>query len=178
MWGFFMQSTKSNVRLNDKLLIFFFGGILAGSIIVNIIPFSWVLSMNVWSADYIGAFVSKSVKFSTMCRYLLRMRGIIMAGLFLIMLTPFIKKLLYLLPAYVGLAWGMVSSIIMMEHGVNGIRICFFLLFPHFIFYGAGLAMMIFKILTMKNTSKRKVDFTLLFVFLLSSVWLLSNVFL
>ena len=45
----------------DKLVILFFFGIMVGSIIVNLIPFSWVQAMNVWSADYITAFMSKAV---------------------------------------------------------------------------------------------------------------------
>ena len=99
----------------DKLVILFFFGIMVGSIIAN--PFSWVQAMNVWSADYITAFMSKTVKYSTMFRYLLRIRGLIMIGLFLVMMTPFAKKLLYIIPAYIGAAWGMISSIILMEHG-------------------------------------------------------------
>ena len=98
----------------DKLVILFFFGIMVGSIIVNLIPFSWVQAMNVWSADYITAFMSKAVKYSTMFRYLLRIRGLIMIGLFLVMMTPFSKKLLYIIPAYIGAAWGMISSIILM----------------------------------------------------------------
>ena len=48
-----------------------------------------------------------------------------------------------------------------MEHGINGIRICFFLIFPHFIFYGMGIVMMAYKLLKIRNSIKRKPDFTL-----------------
>ena len=168
MWDFFMQKNSIGIIGADRFIILFFAGVVAGSIIVNIIPFSWVQAMNVWSADYIGSFISKKVNYSVMCRYLTKIRGMIMLGLFLVMLTPFIRKLLYILPAYIGVAWGMVSSIIMMEHGINGIRICFFLLFPHFIFYMLGLIMMIYKIMVMRNSSKKRLDFTLFMVFILA----------
>ena len=74
MWDFFMQRKSIEPAGADKLVILFFFGIMVGSIIVNLIPFSWVQAMNVWSADYITAFMSKAVKYSTMFRYLLRIR--------------------------------------------------------------------------------------------------------
>lgn len=159
--GFFMR-----LKLADRLLIVFFGGIIAGSIVVNLIPFSWVQAMNVWSAEYITAFMSKTIRFTSMFNYLLKLRGRIMGGLFIIMLTPFISKLVYILPAYIGAAWGMVSSIIMMEHGVNGLRICFFLVFPHFIFYTLGIGMTAYKLLRLRSTQSRKPDISLICVIL------------
>ncbi len=176
MWDFFMQKNSLGVVGADRLVILFFAGIVVGSVIVNVIPFSWVQAMNVWSADYISGFMSKTVKYSVMCRYLARIRGMIMFGLFLVMLTPFVKKLLYILPAYIGITWGMVSSIIMMEHGINGVRICFFLLFPHFIFYMLGLIMMIYKILRVRNVPKSKVDFTFVMVFVFAAVTIAAGV--
>ena len=159
----------------DKLVILFFFGIMVGSIIANLIPFSWVQAMNVWSADYITAFMSKTVKYSTMFRYLLRIRGLIMIGLFLVMMTPFAKKLLYIIPAYIGAAWGMISSIILMEHGINGIRICFFLLFPHFIFYAAGIIMMLYKILR-RTIASKGIDLTFLLVFLFAAMMIVAGI--
>lgn len=169
---------KNSIKLigTDRFIILFFAGIVAGSVIVNVIPFSWVESMNVWSADYISSFLSKTVKYSTMCRYLVRIRGMIMFGLFMVMLTPFIKKLFYILPVYIGITWGMVSSIIMMEYGINGMRICFFLLFPHFIFYMSGLIMMIYKILVVRNSPNRKIDFTFVMVFLFAVVTIVAGI--
>lgn len=175
MWDFFMQRKSIEPAGADKLVILFFFGIMVGSIIANLIPFSWVQAMNVWSADYITAFMSKTVKYSTMFRYLLRIRGLIMIGLFLVMMTPFAKKLLYIIPAYIGAAWGMISSIILMEHGINGIRICFFLLFPHFIFYAAGIIMMLYKILRRTVTSKG-IDVTFLLVFLFAAMMIVAGI--
>lgn len=175
MWDFFMQKKSIELAGADRLIILFFFGIMVGSIIVNLIPFSWVQAMNVWSADYITAFMSKTVKYSTMFRYLLRIRGLIMIGLFLVMMTPFVKKLLYIIPVYIGVAWGMISSIILMEHGINGIRICFFLLFPHFIFYIAGIIMMLYKILRRTVTSKR-IDVTFFLVFLFSAMMITAGI--
>lgn len=175
MWDFFMQKKSIELAGADRLIILFFFGIMVGSLIVNLIPFSWVQAMNVWSADYINAFMSKTVKYSTMFRYLLRIRGLIMIGLFLVMMTPFVKKLLYIIPVYIGVAWGMISSIILMEHGINGIRICFFLLFPHFIFYIAGIIMMLYKILRRTVTSKR-IDVTFFLVFLFSAMMITAGI--
>lgn len=175
MWDFFMQKKSIELAGADRLIILFFFGIMVGSIIVNLIPFSWVQAMNVWSADYITAFMSRTVKYSTMFRYLLRIRGLIMIGLFLVMMTPFVKKLLYIIPVYIGVAWGMISSIILMEHGINGIRICFFLLFPHFIFYIAGIIMMLYKILRRTVTSKR-IDVTFFLVFLFSAMMITAGI--
>lgn len=171
-----MQKKSIELAGKDRLVILFFFGIIAGSIIVNLIPFSWIQTMNVWSADYITGFMSKTVKYSTMCRYLLKIRGIIAFGLFLVMMTPFVKKLLYIIPLYIGIAWGMVSSIIMMEHGINGVRICFFLLFPHFIFYVAGLIMMLYKILRVRNVTRSRLDVTFILVFLLASMMITAGV--
>lgn len=175
MWDFFMQRKSIEPAGADKLVTLFFFGIMVGSIIANLIPFSWVQAMNVWSADYITAFMSKTVKYSTMFRYLLRIRGLIMIGLFLVMMTPFAKKLLYIIPAYIGAALGMISSIILMEHGINGIRICFFLLFPHFIFYTAGIIMMLYKILRRTVTSKG-IDVTFLLVFLFAAMMIVAGI--
>lgn len=128
MWDFLCRENQLNRQEQTSLLFFF----LWNHGWVNncqSYSFSWVQAMNVWSADYITAFMSKTVKYSTMFRYLLRIRGLIMIGLFLVMMTPFAKKLLYIIPAYIGAAWGMISSIILMEHGINGIRICFFFCF-------------------------------------------------
>lgn len=174
--GFFMQKNKISLGGADKLVIMFFAGIVIGSVIVNIIPFSWVMAMNVWSADYISSFISKTVNYSVMCRYLFKLRGLIMAGLILVMLTPFVKKLLYILPLYLGAAWGMVSSIIMMEHGINGVRVCFFLIFPHFIFYMAGIGMMLYKILLIRNSPGKRVDFTFVMVFVFAGVTIAAGV--
>lgn len=171
-----MPDFKINVKNTDKIVISFFGGIIAGSVIVNVIPFSWVSAMNIWGADYIGQFMAKDIKYSTMVRYLLRLRGQIMAGLFILMLTPFIKKLLYILPAYTGIAWGMVSSIVLMEHGINGVRICFFLIFPHFIFYGLGIAMTAYKLLSMRNSMKRKPDYTVIVVIIFSVLMITAGI--
>lgn len=170
-----MQGKSIEPAGADKLVILFFFGIMVGSIIANLIPFSWVQAMNVWSADYITAFMSKAVKYSAMFRYLLRIRGLIMIGLFLVMMTPFAKKLLYIIPVYIGAAWGMISSIILMEHGINGIRICFFLLFPHFIFYAAGIIMMLYKILRRTVTSKG-IDLTFLLVFLFAAMMIVAGI--
>ena len=175
MWDFFMQRKSIEPAGADKLVILFFFGIMVGSIIANLIPFSWVQAMNVWSADYITAFMSKTVKYSTMFRYLLRIRGLIMIGLFLVMMTPFAKKLLYIIPAYIGAAWGMISSIILMEHGINGIRICFFLLFPHFIFYAAGIIMMLYKILR-RTIASKGIDLTFLLVFLFAAMMIVAGI--
>lgn len=175
MWDFFMQRKSIEPAGADKLVILFFFGIMVGSIIANLIPFSWVQAMNVWSADYITAFMSKAVKYSTMFRYLLRIRGLIMIGLCLVMMTPFAKKLLYIIPVYIGAAWGMISSIILMEHGINGIRICFFLLFPHFIFYAAGIIMMLYKILRRAVASKG-IDLTFLLVFLFAAMMIVAGI--
>ena len=175
MWDFFMQRKSIEPAGADKLVIFFFFGIMVGSIIANLIPFSWVQAMNVWSADYITAFMSKAVKYSTMFRYLLRIRGLIMIGLFLVMMTPFAKKLLYIIPVYIGAAWGMISSIILMEHGINGIRICFFLLFPHFIFYAAGIIMMLYKILR-RTIASKGIDLTFLLVFLFAAMMIVAGI--
>ena len=175
MWDFFMQGKSIEPAGADKLVILFFFGIMVGSIIANLIPFSWVQAMNVWSADYITAFMSKTVKYSTMFRYLLRIRGLIMIGLFLVMMTPFAKKLLYIIPVYIGAAWGMISSIILMEHGINGIRICFFLLFPHFIFYAAGIIMMLYKILR-RTVASKGIDLTFLLVFLFAAMMIVAGI--
>lgn len=175
MWDFFMQRKSIEPAGADKLVILFFFGIMVGSIIANLIPFSWVQAMNVWSADYITAFMSKAVKYSTMFRYLLRIRGLIMIGLFLVMMTPFAKKLLYIIPVYIGAAWGMISSIILMEHGINGIRICFFLLFPHFIFYAAGIIMMLYKILR-RTVASKGFDLTFLLVFLFAAMMIVAGI--
>lgn len=175
MWDFFMQRKSIEPAGADKLVILFFFGIMVGSIIANLIPFSWVQAMNVWSADYITAFMSKAVKYSTMFRYLLRIRGLIMIGLFLVMMTPFAKKLLYIIPVYIGAAWGMISSIILMEHGINGIRICFFLLFPHFIFYAAGIIMMLYKILR-RTVASKEIDLTFLLVFLFAAMMIVAGI--
>lgn len=175
MWDFFMQRKSIEPAGADKLVILFFFGIMVGSIIANLIPFSWVQAMNVWSADYITAFMSKAVKYSTMFRYLLRIRGLIMIGLFLVMMTPFAKKLLYIIPVYIGAAWGMISSIILMEHGINGIRICFFLLFPHFIFYAAGIIMMLYKILR-RTVASKGIDLTFLLVFLFAAMMIVAGI--
>lgn len=175
MWDFFMQGKSIEPAGADKLVILFFFGIMVGSIIANLIPFSWVQAMNVWSADYITAFMSKAVKYSTMFRYLLRIRGLIMIGLFLVMMTPFAKKLLYIIPVYIGAAWGMISSIILMEHGINGIRICFFLLFPHFIFYAAGIIMMLYKILR-RTVASKGIDLTFLLVFLFAAMMIVAGI--
>lgn len=175
MWDFFMQRKSIEPAGADKLVILFFFGIMVGSIIANLIPFSWVQAMNVWSADYITAFMSKAVKYSTMFRYLLRIRGLIMIGLFLVMMTPFAKKLLYIIPVYIGAAWGMISSIILMEHGINGIRICFFLLFPHFIFYAAGIIMMLYKILR-RTIASKGIDLTFLLVFLFAAMMIVAGI--
>ena len=175
MWDFFMQGKSIEPAGADKLVILFFFGIMVGSIIANLIPFSWVQAMNVWSADYITAFMSKAVKYSTMFRYLLRIRGLIMIGLCLVMMTPFAKKLLYIIPAYIGAAWGMISSIILMEHGINGIRICFFLLFPHFIFYAAGIIMMLYKILR-RTVASKGIDLTFLLVFLFAAMMIVAGI--
>lgn len=164
------------LKYADRLIIIFFAGIIAGSVIVNLIPFSWVQAMNVWSADYITAFMSKTIRFTSMFDYLLKLRGRIMGCLFIIMLTPFIKKLVYILPAYIGAAWGMVSSIIMMEHGVNGIRICFFLIFPHFIFYVLGIGMVIYKLLRMRNTQSKKFDLTLICVIVFATLMIVAGI--
>lgn len=171
-----MQNVKLNMKSTDKIIIAFFGGIIAGSVIVNVIPFSWVMAMDVWGADYLSEFMSKSVRYETMVRYLLRMRGQIMAGLFLLMLTPFIRKLLYILPAYVGLAWGAVSSIVLMEHGINGIRICFFLVFPHFIFYGLGIGMTAYKFLAMRNSMKKRIDYTVIVVIIFAALAITAGI--
>lgn len=173
---FFMQNVKLDIKGTDKIVMAFFGGIIAGSIVVNVIPFSWVLAMNVWGADYLRSFMAKSVKYKTMIRYLMRMRGQIMAGIFILMLTPFIRKLIYILPAYIGLAWGAVSSIILMEHGLNGIRICFFLIFPHFIFYGLGIGMTAYKLLSMRNSMKRKPDYTVIVVIIFSVLMITAGI--
>lgn len=170
-----MQKKSIELAGADRLIILFFFGIMIGSIIANLIPFSWVQAMNVWSADYITAFISKTVKYSTMFRYLLRIRGLIMIGLFLVMMTPFVKKLLYIIPVYIGVAWGMISSIILMEHGINGIRICFFLLFPHFIFYIAGIIMMLYKILR-RTVTPKKIDVTFFLVFLFSAMMITAGI--
>ncbi len=175
MWDFLMQRKSIEPAGADKLVILFFFGIMVGSIIANLIPFSWVQAMNVWSADYITAFMSKAVKYSTMFRYLLRIRGLIMIGLFLVMMTPFAKKLLYIIPVYIGAAWGMISSIILMEHGINGIRICFFLLFPHFIFYAAGIIMMLYKILR-RTVASKGIDLTFLLVFLFAAMMIVAGI--
>lgn len=175
MWDFLMQRKSIEPAGADKLVILFFFGIMVGSIIANLIPFSWVQAMNVWSADYITAFMSKAVKYSTMFRYLLRIRGLIMIGLFLVMMTPFAKKLLYIIPVYIGAAWGMISSIILMEHGINGIRICFFLLFPHFIFYAAGIIMMLYKILR-RTVASKGFDLTFLLVFLFAAMMIVAGI--
>lgn len=175
MWDFFMQRKSIEPAGADKLVILFFFGIMVGSIIANLIPFSWVQAMNVWSADYITAFMSKAVKYSTMFRYLLRIRGLIMIGLCLVMMTPFAKKLLYIIPVYIGAAWGMISSIILMEHGINGIRICFFLLFPHFIFYAAGIIMMLYKILR-RTVASKGIDLTFLLVFLFAAMMIVAGI--
>ncbi len=175
MWDFFMQRKSIEPAGADKLVILFFFGIMVGSIIANLIPFSWVQAMNVWSADYITAFMSKAVKYSTMFRYLLRIRGLIMIGLFLVMMTPFAKKLLYIIPVYIGATWGMISSIILMEHGINGIRICFFLLFPHFIFYAAGIIMMLYKILR-RTVASKGIDLTFLLVFLFAAMMIVAGI--
>ncbi len=175
MWDFFMQRKSIEPAGADKLVILFFFGIMVGSIIANLIPFSWVQAMNVWSADYITAFMSKAVKYSTMFRYLLRIRGLIMIGLFLVMMTPFARKLLYIIPVYIGAAWGMISSIILMEHGINGIRICFFLLFPHFIFYAAGIIMMLYKILR-RTVASKGIDLTFLLVFLFAAMMIVAGI--
>ena len=175
MWDFFMQGKSIEPAGADKLVILFFFGIMVGSIIANLIPFSWVQAMNVWSADYITAFMSKAVKYSTMFRYLLRIRGLIMIGLCLVMMTPFARKLLYIIPVYIGAAWGMISSIILMEHGINGIRICFFLLFPHFIFYAAGIIMMLYKILR-RTVASKGIDLTFLLVFLFAAMMIVAGI--
>ena len=175
MWDFFMQGKSIEPAGADKLVILFFFGIMVGSIIANLIPFSWVQAMNVWSADYITAFMSKAVKYSTMFRYLLRIRGLIMIGLCLVMMTPFARKLLYIIPVYIGAAWGMIISIILMEHGINGIRICFFLLFPHFIFYAAGIIMMLYKILR-RTVASKGIDLTFLLVFLFAAMMIVAGI--
>ncbi len=164
------------IRFTDRLVIIFFLGIAAGSIIVNLIPFSWVQAMNVWSAEFIKAFMSKTIRFTSMFNYLLKLRGRIIGCLFIIMFTPFIKKLVYILPAYIGVAWGMVSSIIMMEHGVNGLRICFFLVFPHFIFYTLGIGMVAYKLLRLRNTQSKKMDITLICVILFAILAIVAGI--
>ena len=92
------------------------------------------------------------------------------------MLTPFIRKLLYILPAYVGLAWGAVSSIVLMEHGINGIRICFFLVFPHFIFYGLGIGMTAYKFLAMRNSMKKRIDYTVIVVIIFAALVITAGI--
>lgn len=42
MWDFFMQKNSIGIIGADRFIILFFAGVVAGSIIVNIIPFSWV----------------------------------------------------------------------------------------------------------------------------------------
>lgn len=166
----------AGMRLGDKLVIVFFAGIIAGSVLVNLIPFSWVSAMNVWGAEYIMGYISKKIRFTTMFHYLLRLRGQIMGGIIILLFSPFIKKILYMMTGFVGLAWGSVSSIVLMEHGINGIRICFFLVFPHFVFYGMGIGMLAYKLLKLQGVPRKKVDVTILFVLVLAVLAIVAGV--
>ena len=64
----------------------------------------------------------------------------------------------------------------MMEHGVNGIRICFFLIFPHFIFYVLGIGMVIYKLLRMRNTQSKKFDLTLICVIVFATLMIVAGI--
>ena len=167
---------SAGLRLGDRLVIAFFVGIIVGSVLVNLIPFSWVSAMNVWGAEYITGYLSKEVRFTTMFHYLLKLRGQIFGCVMILLFSPFIKKILYAAAGYVGLAWGMVSSIILMEHGINGIRICFFLVFPHFLFYGMGIGMLAYKLLKMQGIARKKADATMLLVLILAVLTMIAGV--
>lgn len=170
------RRARVKYSLGEKMIFTLLFSIILGSILVNLIPFTWVQSMNVWGTQYLTSYVSRSLHFSTMFKYLLKLRMQIFGCLTVIMFSPFLKKILYALSAYVGIAWGMVSSIILMEHGINGIRICFFLIFPHFFFYGMGVMMLAYKLLGLRGGGQKKADYTIILVLLLSFLSVLAGI--
>lgn len=167
---------RPKLTIGDKVLLIFFGALLAGTVIINLIPFSYVSRLNVWGEEYINNYIRKDIKFEVMLKYLMDMRVRIFAVILIMLLSPYTKGIIYGISGYLGAAWGVSASVILMEYGINGIRLCFFLVFPHYIFYITALTMLGYKIMLMKQKQKLRVDMSLVMVIFLVMLVILCGI--
>ena len=167
---------RTKLAVGDKVLLIFFGALLVGSVIINLLPFSYVSRLNLWGEEYINNYIRKDIKFEVMLKYILNMRFRIFAVIFMMLLSPYIKGVIYGISAYLGAAWGVSASVILMEYGINGIRLCFCLVFPHFVFYIIALTMLGYKVMSIKQRQRQRIDMSIIVVILLVMILILCGI--
>lgn len=168
--------TKNNaIRYHDRLLLTFFFMSILSSIIVNIIPYSYIDPINVWSEEYINGLRLKAISFTSMFYYLLKIRTILFASLIFFIFTTICRKVIFLFVIYLGISWGTVSAVLLMNYGISGIKSVFFLLLPHYFFYTLAYYMMFMKFdIAKKEYRKNKIS--MLIVFILSVLTFIAGV--
>ena len=159
---------SSNTTQMLKNLMFFFGTVVVGTLVANLLPDNYIKAVNIWGEDYILNYINKYIEYKTCFEYALSLRIRTYVAVFIIMCSPFVKKSGYVLVGYVGLLWGIMSSFILMQYGINGLRICFFLVFPHYVFYVMAVIMTYIKLLRVRKSAKNKPDWTIVAVIILS----------
>lgn len=157
------------------LLIIFFFSITFSTILINLVPFEYVKKLDIWYDNYLRNYITYNTDTYTMLRFILKQRLWFYLVIVIGLLSPFNYTILTLLTFYFGFSWGTISTIILMEQGINGLRTCFFLVFPHFIFYIIAISLIFIKVSNLRNKSIFHVDGTFVAVFIMSMVIVITG---
>ena len=123
----FGVAMKNNTK--SFLITVFFGFVIMGALIINIVPKNWILKINFWGMEALKNVVTTKYLYDAMFKYILRIRIKIYVVCMFFILTRFRKKAIFIFDAFLGFSWGTLLSELLSDYGVNGMRIVFFMLF-------------------------------------------------
>ena len=114
---------------------FYMAGFLIGILYANIVAKNYVTSTGIFSEYFLSQYISIEVVAEEYMLYILQVRLLPLAGLFLVGQTKFRKIAVVFWFIWVGFSSGMLLVAAIMQLGVKGVLLCLIGLTPQFVFY-------------------------------------------
>ncbi len=129
--------------IKKRFLIAMFVGLLAGTIIANVVGVKHISDWNIFNADFMERYMSVTIDNKNLWMYVLKSRIKDVIFLFLIGLTTISIQIAMLYMVYIGLGIGLIISMAVMQYGIYGVWLYIVSIFPQYIFYGIGIFIII-----------------------------------
>lgn len=155
------------------LIIVFFGGLVAGSLITNLAGYNVVKTWGIFNSTFINRYSSVSIDFWSMWNYIFVNR----LKLFTVIVVASFTAITYYVFAgymfYIGLSSGMVLSAMTMQYGLKGVGVFAVSIFPHFILYVGSVVLIEIKALSVRQKQQKvKADASMIIIITIALVML------
>lgn len=132
------------IQENKKyLLLFYMLGFMAGILSANLISKDYIMSMGIFNDFFLQQYAQTDIDTGVFFWYILRIRvsPIILAGI--AGCSRLRKGVVVFFLAWTGFLSGIIMTAAVMQMGIKGILLCLIGISPHFLFYIAGYAILL-----------------------------------